>query len=95
MYEAGACNLDWPGLGMPPGGLSKICFRDDEIDLSILLTDQILYQAGLTAGAHFQNLRDFRTYSLNCSQAILRQFEDSTWQTRRLFSADLGQEQEV
>ena len=62
MYEAGACNLDWPGLGMPPGpgGLRKICFRDDEIDFSILLAGQILYQAGLTAGAHFQNLRHFR-----------------------------------
>ena len=53
MYEAGACNLDWPGLGMPPGGLSKISFRDGEIDLSILLTGQILYQAGVTAGSRF------------------------------------------
>ena len=61
LYEAGACNLDWPGLGMPPGGLSKICFMDDEIDFSILLTGQILYQAAVTAGARFQNLRHFRT----------------------------------
>ena len=53
MYEAGACNLDWPGLGMPPGGLRKICFRDDEIDFSILPTGLILYQAGLTAGSRF------------------------------------------
>ena len=21
LYEDGACNLDWPGLGIPPGGL--------------------------------------------------------------------------
>ena len=28
----------------------------DEIDFSILLAGQILYQAGVTAGTHFQNL---------------------------------------
>ena len=77
---------------MPPGGLSKICFRDDENHFSILLAGQILYQAGVTAGSRFDTLSKLVT---SCSQALLRQFQDSTWQSRRLFWADLGQEQEV